>query len=99
MEMILAGLMDSLSPVSLIYVFVGVAVGVAIGAIPGINGPMAIALFIPLTYYMSPLAAIGFLVGLNGTSPAELIEMPCVCRDLGRFRVSGLWQHLERGRR
>ena len=36
---------------------------------------------------------------LVGTSPAELIEMPCVCRDLGRFRVSGLWQHLEQGRR
>ncbi len=82
MEMILAGLMDSLSPVSLIYVFVGVAVGVAIGAIPGINGPMAIALFIPLTYYMSPLAAIGFLVGLNkgaffgGAISAVLLRTP-----------------------
>ncbi len=82
MEMILAGLMDSLSPVSLIYVFVGVAVGVGIGAVPGINGPMAIALFIPLTYYMSPLAAIGFLVGLNkgaffgGAISAVLLRTP-----------------------
>ncbi len=82
MEMILAGLMDSLSPVSLIYVFAGVAVGVAIGAVPGINGPMAIALFIPLTYYMSPLAAIGFLVGLNkgaffgGAISAVLLRTP-----------------------
>lgn len=82
MEMILAGLMDALSPVSLFYVFIGVAVGVTIGAIPGINGPMAIALFIPLTYYMSPLAAIGFLVGLNkgaffgGAISAILLRTP-----------------------
>jgi len=82
MEMILAGLMDSLSPMSLMFVFVGVATGVAIGAIPGINGPMAIALFIPLTYYMSPLAAIGFLVGLNkgaffgGAISAVLLRTP-----------------------
>ncbi len=82
MEMILAGLMDSLSPMSLLFVFVGVATGVAIGAIPGINGPMAIALFIPLTYYMSPLAAIGFLVGLNkgaffgGAISAVLLRTP-----------------------
>ncbi len=80
--MIFFGLMDSLSPVSLLYVFLGVATGVAIGAIPGINGPMAIALFIPLTYYMSPLAAIGFLVGLNkgaffgGAISAVLLRTP-----------------------
>ena len=58
MEMIVAGLLNSISPTSLLFVFVGVAVGVMIGAIPGINGPMAIALFIPVTYYMSALTAI-----------------------------------------
>jgi putative tricarboxylic transport membrane protein len=82
MEMILAGLMDSISPASLIYVFMGVAIGVLIGAIPGINGPMAIALFIPITYYMTPLTAIGFLVGLNkgaffgGAVSAVLLRTP-----------------------
>jgi len=82
MESIIAGLLDSLSPISLLFVLGGVALGVAIGAIPGINGPMAIALFIPLTYYMSPLAAIGFLVGLNkgaffgGAISAILLRTP-----------------------
>jgi putative tricarboxylic transport membrane protein len=53
-----------------------------IGAIPGINGPMAIALFIPITYYMTPLTAIGFLVGLNkgaffgGAISAVLLRTP-----------------------
>lgn len=64
-EVIIAGLIDSLHPLNLLFVLVGVAAGVTAGAIPGINGPMAIALCIPLSYYMSPVAAIGFLVGLN----------------------------------
>ena len=82
MEMIIAGLLDSVSPASLMFVFGGVAIGVLIGAIPGINGPMAIALFIPVTYYMSPLTAIGFLVGLNkgaffgGAVSAVLLRTP-----------------------
>ena len=82
MEMIIAGLLDSISPASLMFVFLGVGVGVLIGAIPGINGPMAIALFIPITYYMSPLTAIGFLVGLNkgaffgGAVSAVLLRTP-----------------------
>ncbi|MGI9570507.1 MAG: tripartite tricarboxylate transporter permease, partial [Desulfobulbia bacterium] len=82
MELIVAGLLDSLSPNSLMFVFVGVAVGVLIGAIPGINGPMAIALFIPVTFYMSALTAIGFLIGLNkgaffgGAISAVLLRTP-----------------------
>lgn len=82
MDMIIAGLLDSLSPNSLMFVFIGVAVGVLIGAIPGINGPMAIALFIPVTYYMSALTAIGFLIGLNkgaffgGAVSAVLLRTP-----------------------
>jgi len=82
MEMMIAGALDSLSPISLFFVFTGVAIGVGIGAIPGVNGPMAIALFIPVTYYMSPLAAIGFLVGVNkgaffgGAISAVLLRTP-----------------------
>ena len=82
MEMILAGLLDSVSPASLMFLFLGVTIGVLVGAIPGINGPMAIALFIPITYYMTPLTAIGFLVGLNkgafygGAISAVLLRTP-----------------------
>ena len=82
LEFVLAGFMDALHPVNLMFVLVGVTAGMAMGAIPGINGPMAIALCIPLTYYMSPLAAIGFLVGLNkgsffgGAISAILLRTP-----------------------
>jgi putative tricarboxylic transport membrane protein len=82
MDMIIAGLLDSISPESVMFLLLGVTVGVLIGAIPGINGPMAIALFIPITYYMTPLTAIGFLVGLNkgaffgGAVSAVLLRTP-----------------------
>jgi len=82
MEMIFAGLLDAVSPASLMFLFIGVMIGVLVGAIPGINGPMAIALFIPITYYMTPLTAIGFLVGLNkgafygGAVSAVLLRTP-----------------------
>jgi len=64
-EVVLAGFIDSLQFSNLLFVLVGVTAGMMAGAIPGVNGPMAIALCIPLSYYMSPMAAIGFLVGLN----------------------------------
>ena len=65
LELIFAGLLDSLNPLNLLFVLVGVTAGMIAGAIPGVNGPMAIALCVPLSYYMSPVTAIGFLVGLN----------------------------------
>lgn len=82
LEVIIAGFMDALQLSNLLFVLVGVTAGMTMGAIPGINGPMAIALCIPLSYYMSPMAAIGFLVGLNkgaffgGAISAVLLNTP-----------------------
>ncbi len=82
LEVIIAGFIDALSLTNLLFVLVGVTAGMLMGAIPGVNGPMAIALCIPLSYYMSPVAAIGFLVGLNkgaffgGAISAVLLNTP-----------------------
>lgn len=65
LEFLIPGLLDSLQLSNMLFVLVGVTAGMIAGAIPGVNGPMAIALCIPLSYYMTPMAAIGFLVGLN----------------------------------
>lgn len=64
-DMIFVGLTDALQLANLLFVLLGMVTGMIAGAIPGVNGPMDIALYIPLSYYMSPVAAIGFLVGLN----------------------------------
>lgn len=64
-DVIIAGFIDSMVPMNLLFVLIGVTLGMVAGAVPGVNGPMAIALCVPLSYYMSPMTAIGFLVGLN----------------------------------
>lgn len=65
MENVLLGFMDAFNATSLLFLVLGVVCGIIVGAIPGLTGPMAIALCIPLTYYMSTVAAVGFLVGIN----------------------------------
>lgn len=60
----------------------GITLGIIIGAIPGLGSTTAMAVLIPLTYYMTPLVSIAFLVGVNkgGTSggaiPAILLNSP-----------------------
>lgn len=44
-------------------VVIGLGVGTLLGAIPGLNGTMAIALIVPLTYLWSPLFSIALLMG------------------------------------
>lgn len=67
---------------NLIAIAGGVSLGIVIGAIPGLGSVTAMAVLIPVTYYMSPLTAIAFLVGVNkgGTSggaiPAILLNSP-----------------------
>ena len=80
--MILEGLAAALNFANLVFISLGVAMGVTVGAVPGLNGPMAIALAIPLTFYMNPIVAIAFLVGLNkgstfgGSISAILLNTP-----------------------
>lgn len=56
--------------------------GVFIGALPGLNPVMAIALLLPLTYSMEPLVALGMVAGIyngsmyGGAIPAILLRIP-----------------------
>ena len=82
MEQILLGVYDAFTLINILYVAFGVFTGIFVGAIPGLNGPMAIAIAVPLTYYMSPLASITFLIGINkggtygGSITAILLNTP-----------------------
>jgi len=42
---------------------VGILVGVTFGAIPGLSGLMAVALLLPFTFFLSPLASMALLLG------------------------------------
>ena len=82
MEALLAGVDDALTPINLAFVAAGVFTGILVGAVPGLNAPMAIAIAVPLTYYMTPLAGIAFLVGImkggtfGGSITAILLNTP-----------------------
>jgi putative tricarboxylic transport membrane protein len=82
MDVVLAGIADALLPINLLMMAVGVLTGIIVGAIPGLNAPMAIAIAVPLTYSMSPLAGIAFLIGImkggtfGGSITAILLNTP-----------------------
>jgi len=63
-------------------IFLGVAFGVFMGAVPGLTGTMGIALIIPLTYTLSPITAFCILLGaykgclFGGAIPAIIINTP-----------------------
>ncbi len=82
MDIILVGLADAFTVHNMAMISLGVFIGIAVGAIPGLNGPMAIAIAVPLTFFMGPLTAIAFLVGINkganfgGAISAVLINVP-----------------------
>ena len=81
-SVVLAGLGDAFSLQNLLFVAAGVATGQFVGAVPGIGPVMAMAIAIPFTFVLDPLAGIAFLVGVNkgglvgGAIPAILINTP-----------------------
>ncbi len=82
LESLIAGFEAALTLGNLAFIAAGITLGIVIGVIPGLGSVTALAVLIPVTYYMSPLAAIAFLVGVNkgGTSggavPAILLNSP-----------------------
>lgn len=63
-------------------IFLSAVYGIFIGSIPGLTATMAVALIVPLTYYLGPLEALAAVVTLEacaifaGDLPAALIRMP-----------------------
>ena len=81
-DVVLLGLSDVFTVRTLGFVVFGVAIGIVVGAIPGLNSLMAIAIAIPITFYMESLTAIAFLVGVSkggtygGSIAAVLLNTP-----------------------
>ncbi len=70
MESFLPVLESAFAPGNLAWVLFGVTLGYLVGALPGLGKGTATAVAIPLTFYLSPLAAIAFLVGIAKGSTA-----------------------------
>ena len=64
MEDIVKGLSLILEFENIILILGGVLIGVLVGALPGLSSPMAIALLIPFTITLDPVAAIAMMAAL-----------------------------------
>lgn len=49
------------TPETLTFVVLGALLGVIVGAVPGLTASAAIAMLVPITYYIDPLSALAFL--------------------------------------
>lgn len=82
LENLALGFGIALSLQNILYVLVGVSVGMVFGAFPGLGAPTAIALLLPLTFSVEPTSAIIMLAGIyygtmyGSTITSVLINVP-----------------------
>ncbi|MBL8705695.1 MAG: tripartite tricarboxylate transporter permease, partial [Rhodospirillales bacterium] len=76
------GFSVAVTPVNLIYAFVGCVVGTLIGVLPGIGPVATIAMLLPITYGLDPTTALIMLAGIyygasyGGSTTAILVNLP-----------------------
>ena len=72
----------ALTPVNLLYAFVGSMLGTLIGVLPGIGPVATIAMLLPSTYALPPVSALIMLAGIyygaqyGGSTTSILLNMP-----------------------
>lgn len=79
---LLAAILNIFAPWPFFLMALGTALGIVVGAIPGLTGSMLIALSLPITFYMNPVDAMILLVSMytgsitGGLVSATLLRMP-----------------------
>ena len=59
-----SGLYQLFTPTTLGLMLVGIALGFAVGILPGLGGPTTLALMLPFIFTMQPVEAFAFLLGM-----------------------------------
>ena len=76
------GLSTAFSPENLLFCFIGVVLGTAVGVLPGIGPTATIAMLLPITFTLEPVTALIMLAGIyygaqyGGSTTAILINLP-----------------------
>src|SRR5215207_10525716 len=76
------GFSVALSPVNLLYLAIGVLVGMVVGVMPGLGASAGIAILLPITFGMDPTSAIVMLAAIyygamfGGTITSILLNTP-----------------------
>jgi len=82
MENILLGLTQVFIPMNLIVLIGGVIIGLIVGALPGLNDSITLAVLIPVTFGMDAKMAMCLLIGVyvsacyGGSIPSILLKIP-----------------------
>ena len=63
-EALVDGLLQVLSPESLLMMVIGVVLGFVVGILPGLGGAVTLALLLPFTFAMDPVPAFALLLGM-----------------------------------
>src|SRR3954471_17492351 len=72
----------AISPIHLLYCFIGVLLGTLIGVLPGVGPVATIAMLLPITFNVSPTSALIMLAGIyygaqyGGSTTAILVNLP-----------------------
>jgi putative tricarboxylic transport membrane protein len=72
----------AITPIHLLYALIGVLLGTLIGVLPGIGPVATIAMLLPITFNLSPVAALIMLAGIyygaqyGGSTTAILVNLP-----------------------
>lgn len=73
---------ELLSPDVFFPLIIAMFFGIFVGAIPGLTATMAVALIIPITYYMRPITGLAMVLGVSFTAifagdiPATFLRIP-----------------------
>jgi putative tricarboxylic transport membrane protein len=76
------GFSVAVTPIHLLYALIGVLLGTLIGVLPGIGPVATIAMLLPITFNLSPVAALIMLAGIyygaqyGGSTSAILVNLP-----------------------
>ncbi|MFD3685603.1 tripartite tricarboxylate transporter permease [Nocardiopsis sp. NPDC058631] len=76
------GLVSALTPQNLMWAFLGVLLGTAVGVLPGLGSAMAVALLLPVTFRLDPTSALILFAGVyyggmfGGATTSILLNTP-----------------------
>lgn len=82
LSMLMDGFANALTPTNLLFAVLGVMLGTAVGVLPGIGPAMTVALLLPVTYNVSPSAALIMFAGIyyggmyGGSTTSILLNTP-----------------------
>jgi putative tricarboxylic transport membrane protein len=79
---LMGGFATAISPINLLWAFVGCAVGTAIGVLPGLGPAVTVAMLLPITSQVEPTASMIFFAGIyygamyGGSTTSILLNTP-----------------------